>query len=592
MDGTKMNGTIHVNGHGHMNGKNGVSVTVTPTTDRVNYPPMNVGGIGLADVGTGTVVGRPPSGEPHSFAGIAARREKAGKLVAGTAAYADSDMFKSPQAFSQPKAKRWDYRLTQESLSRKPCAIKQAAQFLKIPGIMSLGGGLPSSENFPFESLSMQISHPPLFDEASSTGPESVVSIGKNDIRDKDAVFDLSVGLNYGQSVGSAQMLRWVTEHTELVSRPRYADWKCALTMGNTGTLDTALRMLCNRGDSILAEEFSFSTALETMTPLGLHIFGVKVDDEGLCPDALDNMLENWDEKARGGAPKPKVIYTVPTGGNPTGATMGVQRRKDVYKVCSKHDVFILEDDPYYYIQMPWYSSQVNDISELELGRDELKAGMRAKKDKSPEYYLESLLPTLLSLDVDGRVLRMDSFSKVMVPGARMGWVTGCDQLIERFIRQQESGSQGPSGFSQVILHKVLDETWGHEGFVRWLTRLADEYTRRRNALLDACEKHLPKNVVSWSIPVAGMFHWIRVDPSSHPEKGKKSLLEIEEEIFNTCIENKVLLCRGSWFSAEKDVELSSLFFRTTFATATAQEMDTAIQRFGAAIRKSYGINE
>jgi aromatic amino acid aminotransferase I len=349
----------------------------------------------------------------------------------------------------------------------------------------------------------VQIPHPPLFDKASTAVPASNVTIGKHDIRDKDGVFDLSVALNYGQGVGSAQLLRWVTEHTELVSRPPYADWQCSLTIGSTGALDVALRMFCdrNRGDSVLTEEYSFSTALETIAPLGVKVFGVRIDEQGLLPKSLDEILSNWDESARG-ARKPTVLYTVPSGQNPTGATMGAKRRKDVYAVCSKHDVFILEDEPYYYLQMPPYDKS-NSAAQA--------GAVDVSSHNNTEDFLKSLIPTLLSIDVDGRVLRMDSFSKVVVPGTRMGWVTGSEQVIERYIRHNECSSQGPAGFSQVLMYKLLDETWGHEGYLRWLMHLRSEYTRRRDALLDACEKHLPKEVVSWTPPAAGMF----VSPSS-----------------------------------------------------------------------------
>ncbi|KAI0452738.1 putative L-kynurenine/alpha-aminoadipate aminotransferase [Xylaria acuta] len=519
---------------------------------------------------------------PLTIEAIAAQRAKAGKLIAGTAAYSDSDMFKSPQAYNQPKARRWDHLLSPEALARKPCVLKKAATLLKKPGLLSLGGGLPSSDNFPIESISMQVPHPPVFDHASVEVPGRDVTIGKHDIRDKDGVFDLATALNYGQAVGSAQVLRWVTEHTELVSHPPYADWRCALTIGSTGALDSALRMFCDRGrgDSVLTEEYSFSTALETIAPMGIKVVGVRVDEQGLLPKSLDEILSNWDESTRN-ARKPTVLYTVPSGQNPTGATMGAKRRKEIYDVCSKHDVFILEDEPYYYLQMPPYD-KTNSAAQ--------PGAVDTSSNQSTEDFLKSLIPTLLSIDVDGRVLRMDSFSKVVVPGSRLGWVTGSEQVIERYIRHTECSSQGPAGFSQALMYKLLDETWGHEGYLRWLMQLRSEYTRRRDALLDACEKHLPKDVVSWTPPAAGMFHWICVDHTRHPHAGQKTILEIEEEIFDSCIERGVLACRGSWFRAERDVEPTGLFFRTTYASASQADMDVAIQRFGQAVRASFGI--
>lgn len=322
--------------------------------------------------------------------------------------------------------------------------------------------------------------------------------MGKHDIRDKDSVYDLSVALNYTQSTGSAQMIRWVTEHTELVFRPPYADWRCTLTIGSTGALDSALRLFCdrNRRDAVLTEEYSFSTALETIEPLGIKVFGVRIDEQGLLPGSLDKILSNWDESIIG-ARKPTVLYTVPSGQNPTGATMGIQRRKDIYDICRKHDVFIFEDEPYYYLQMPPYD-KANSAAR--------RGAVDASANQTTESFLKSLIPSMLSIDVDGRVLRMDSFSKVVVPGSRMGWVTASEQIIERYIRLGECATQGPSGFSQAVMYKLLDETWGHEGYLRWLMHLRSEYTRRRDALLDACEKHLPKNIVSWTPPAAGMF--------------------------------------------------------------------------------------
>ena len=211
--------------------------------------------------------------------------------------------------------------LSRESLERKPCTLKQAARFLKNPGLISLGGGLPSSETFPIAEIGMKVPVAPHFSEPEVMEQGKTITIGKYDVRDHDAVYDLSIALNYGQSTGSAQMLRFLTEHTEIVCNPPYADWRICQTIGSTGALECkqALRMFCDkdRGDSVLTEAFSFSTALETIAPLGIKAFGSPIDDEGLVPEAMDELLSNWDETARG-ARKPHVLYTVPSGQNPT----------------------------------------------------------------------------------------------------------------------------------------------------------------------------------------------------------------------------------------------------------------------------------
>lgn len=84
---------------------------------------------------------------------------------------------------------------------------------------------------------------------------------------------------------------------------------------------------------------------------------------------------------------------------------------------------------------------------------------------------------------------------------------------------------------------------------------------------------------------------WFTVDYSKHPSAGKRSLEEIEEEIFDACIESGVLIARGSWFRAESDKELPGLFFRATFASASAENMNEAISRFGKAVKDSFGRN-
>ena len=353
--------------------------------------------------------------------------------------------------------------------------------------MISLGGGLPSSDYFPFSELSATVPTAPSF---SSPNSDVVTKAGKHDVLEGKGLYDIHIAFNYGQATGSPQLLRFVTEHTELVHLPPYQDWQCTLTAGSTSALDMAFRMLTKRGEFLLTEEYTFATAVETALPMGVRCIGIKIDAEGLLPSSMDEILSNWDESARGGS-KPWLLYTVPSGQNPTGATQGEQRRREIYKCAQKHDVYILEDEPYFFLQMqPYTGSSAPDVP----------------PPASHEEFLKALVPSLLSMDVEGRVMRIDSFSKVIAPGTRTGWITASDQIIERFVRHQEVSTQNPSGLSQLVLYKLLDETWGHAGYLDWLIKIRLDYTRRRDIICVACERYLPREVTSWDPPMAGMF--------------------------------------------------------------------------------------
>jgi aromatic amino acid aminotransferase I len=307
------------------------------------------------------------------------------------------------------------------------------------------------------------------------------------------------------------------------------------------------------------------------------------MDAHGLLPSDLDVVLSTWDVEARGG-PKPFLLYTVPTGQNPTGSTQTLERRRNIYAVAEKHDLYILEDEPYYFLQMETYAS--GTIHQVP----------HPFEPTTISSFLSNLIPSYLSLDTSGRVLRLDSFSKIIAPGSRCGWLTGSAQIIERYMRHAEVSVQNPAGYSQIILYKLLEEAWGHKGFLEWLMYIRAEYTRRRDIIVSACERHLPTSVASWVPPAAGMFHWIEINASKHPNydannQSFEKLQQLEESIFLAAVAKGVLCSRGSWFRAQKGSD-TQLFFRTTFAAAPAEKIFAAIQRFGEALREEFGIVE
>ncbi|RMZ81229.1 hypothetical protein DV737_g2660, partial [Chaetothyriales sp. CBS 132003] len=496
------------------------------------------------------------------------------------APFSSAALFKSKANSAKPKAKRWDHRISDESKKREPSSLKGAMKYFH-KDVISLCGGLPSSDYFPFHNMSLQMPVSPGFSESDTTLTGQTLTAGKHDILEHKSLYDLSVALNYGQSMGCPQLMRFVTEHTEIVHHPPYADWEICLTSGSTSALDISLRLFCSPGDYVITEEYSFSSALESIRPMGLGLLGIKMDERGMLPSDLDYVLSNWDEAARGGARKPFLVYTVPSGHNPTASTQDLARRKAIYQVAEKHDLFILEDEPYYFLQMePFVPGITHQVPQ-------------PFQPTSVTEFLHNLVPSYLSLDTSGRVLRMDSFSKIIAPGSRCGWVTGSAQIIERFVRHMEVSAQKPSGFAEMALYKLLDENWGHRGFLEWLMFMRAEYTRRRDIMCNACETYLPAEVASWVPPMAGMFHWITVDlhkhPDYHPGLTHDEFLAIEEKVFLAGVSKNVLLARGSWFRAELATD-EKLFVRATFAAASPDNIEQGVKRLGDALRDEFGL--
>ncbi|EEU34408.1 uncharacterized protein NECHADRAFT_94787 [Fusarium vanettenii 77-13-4] len=498
----------------------------------------------------------------------------------GVAAPCSSESFKTKNHKHKPLAKDWTHRLSPESTSRAGSSLKGAFKHLKNPGIISLGGGLPLSEFFPFDSLAFTVPSVTSVSGSQVNGNHgnNQILAEKNDISEGRSVYDISVALNYSQGSGSAQLLRWIVEHTEMVHDPPYANWQCTMTIGSTSALDMALRMLTKPGDHVLSDYYTFASAVETAFPMGVRFFGIEMDSEGILPESLRATLENWKPEEHGNAPKPVLLYLIPTGQNPTGATQNLQRRRDIYRVAQEHDLIILEDDPYYFLQMAPYDPSADGSS-------------RSEEFRSPADLLKVLVPSYLSIDVDGRVIRMDSFSKVVSPGSRIGWITAPQEITERYKSHADVSTQGPSGFSQLALFKLLDEHWGHAGYLEWLVHIRKEYTKRRDFMVRACERHLPKDIISWEPAQAGMYQWLRVDWQTYPDAASKSLSDMEEEIWHETITQGALMARGSWFNATKEKPINEIFYRTTFAAAPLDEVEEAIRRFGEALRERFKIN-
>lgn len=199
---------------------------------------------------------------------------------------------------------------------------------------------------------------------------------------------------------------------------------------------------------------------------------------------------------------------------------------------------------------------------------------------------ISSLIPSFLSLDIDGRVVRLDSLSKVLAPGIRLGFITASSQLIERLLRHIEVTSQAPSGFTQSIAYQLLSQHWGHEGFFQWLIYIRSEYTKRRDVCCRAIDKYLPKQLMEYTVPAAGMFFWINVTGSINGFNNK----ELGDKFFRKCLENKVLVVPGDVFKADINEETDQVFFRGTFAAVPLDKLEVGIQRLGKTFNDIFNL--
>lgn len=344
------------------------------------------------------------------------------------------------------------------------------------------------------------------------------------------------------------------------------------------------LRTFVTRGDSILVEDYSYSLALKAIKAQGVNTVGVPMDAKGILPEALGEILEKWV------GPKPKLLYTICTGQNPTGSCISFERRKAIYELACKHDFIIVEDEPYYFLQMEEYTTD-----------------MKAREDRhvhGHDSFIKALVPSYISMDTEGRVIRLDSLSKTLAQGLRFGWIVAQANLLERFVRLHEMSINSPSGLTQSVTYGLLNK-WGHSGYLDWLIGLRYEYTHKRDVAIDALNIHLPKEIISYVPPVAGMFFTVQFDATKHPKfktDFNEDSLKVEDAVYKQALKQGCLMIPGSWFKTQSKTDppqpeipenhatKNTFFFRGTYVAVPLAELQKGLEKFGRAVRIEFGL--
>ncbi|KAM7377166.1 hypothetical protein PAMA_013783 [Pampus argenteus] len=418
--------------------------------------------------------------------------------------------------------------LTAVSAARNPSAIRMLTelQLRSPPSLISLAGGAPNPNTFPFQSASIEVKN-----GQTITFDETV----------------MKRALQYSASSGIPELLTWMKNLQKNLHNPPTASYSpengqmdMCVTTGSQEGLSKVFEMLINPGDNVLLDTPTYSGTLAALQPLGCNLINVPSDQYGMIPAALKQVLSRWDpsEIHKPGNTVPKILYTIPNGGNPTSASMTTERKKEVYELARQYDMLIVEDDPYYFLQFdkPW-------------------------------------APTFLSMDVDGRILRTDSFSKILSSGLRLGFLTGPKPLVDRVVLHIQASTLHTSTFTQLMVSQLL-HSWGQEGFLQHIDGVIRFYRKQRDAMISSADKWL-KDVAEWHSPSAGMFLWIKL----------KGIADTQQLIAEKALEKEVLLVPGGVFMINSSDPCP--YVRAAFSLSTPEQIDEAFRRLSSLIKEA-----
>ncbi|KAI0719335.1 PLP-dependent transferase [Cerioporus squamosus] len=411
------------------------------------------------------------------------------------------------------------------------------------PGVISLLAGKPNADTFPITSLQFTLRDP-------VTNEEVPVSLS-------DA--DLARSLQYSGSKGIPDLLDWLIGLQEFShGRKRGEGWDLSfgtdLQISYTRCAHTCLAVnaILNPGDVALIEAPVYAGVIPMFHAIGAEMLEVGGDQYGIDAKGLRETLDSWPEDK----PKPKVLYTVPYGCNPTGVTSTLERRLEVLELARKHDFLILEDDPYYYL---YFGNAPRPPSYFELERDQ------------PEV---------------GRVIRFDSLSKVLSSGMRIGFVSAPQPIIDAIVLHTMNSNLQPPTFTQVLSLRML-KFWGYDKLRAHVDRVAEFYRTKRDVFEGLMRKHL-SGLAEWNTPEAGMFFWFKLKlPAEGPGAADEG--DSEAVIRTEALENGVLALPGTVFhpSGRK-----TTYVRASFSLLPEDQVEEALRRLRGVLLRTRGEAE
>src|SRR6266566_2781182 len=269
---------------------------------------------------------------------------------------------------------------------------------------------------------------------------------------------DGAQALQYGPSEGYRPLRALLAERLTGFGMGCTAD-DILVTNGSQQALDLIGKIFLNPGDTVLVEKPTYMGALQAFNQYEATYAVVPMDEDGMCVDDVERILTRQ---------RIKFMYALPNFQNPTGRTMSLERRQRLVELASHFGVPIVEDDPY----------------------GELR-------------YEGHRLPTLKSLDTDGSVIYLGTFSKILAPGFRLGWILASPEVMETLLHGKQSSDLHTGMAQQMATYEVAKG-----GFVdQHVERIKAFYRERRDVMLRSIEEHFPADA-HYTRPAGGLFVW------------------------------------------------------------------------------------
>jgi 2-aminoadipate transaminase len=336
---------------------------------------------------------------------------------------------------------------------------------------------------------------------------------------------DGKAALQYAASEGYAPLREWVAQDL-LKQGMNVSPEQVLITTGSQQGLDLVAKILIDAGSRILVETPTYLGALQAFTPMEPVAVSVDSDEHGVNAEDLR-------AKVGTGADKARFVYLLPNFQNPTGRTMPEERRAAVAQVAAETGLPIIEDNPYGDL---WF-------------------------DQAPA-------PSLSARHPDGSVY-LGSFSKILAPGLRLGYLVAPKALYPKLLQAKQAADLHTPSFNQRVVAEVLKD-----GFIdRHVPTIRALYKQQCEAMLAALDREMAGLGLSWNRPVGGMFLWVQLP------KGMNAVALLDK-----AVQKGVAFVPGFAFYAQNPSEST---LRLSFVTATVDQINTGMAALAQAIRES-----